>query len=128
VDTSKIKILNNNLEENINVKDFVGNINFLNSIKLSINKDTIKGIYNFIDKKEDANQLYISKNKLTENIYKINEIQESLTVGEDLSSLDFQKLVNSAFILETIKKQTERYDFFYINNAYDSRMRIYAQS
>jgi hypothetical protein len=88
----------------------------------------MKSIYNFIENKKDVNQLYISKNKLTENVYKINEIQESLTVGEDLGDLDFQKLINSAFIVETIKKQTERYDFFYINNAYDSRLRIYAQS
>jgi len=128
IDNSKIRILNNNLEENINVKDFVENINFLNSIKLSINKKTMKNIYNFIGNKKDVDQLYISTNKLIENVYKVNEIQESLTVGEDLSDLDFQKLINSAFIVETIKKQTERYDFFYINNAYDSRMRIYAQS
>jgi hypothetical protein len=65
---------------------------------------------------------------LIENVYKINEVQEGLTIGEDLSDLDFQKLANSASILEIIKKQTERYDFFYISNAYDSRMRIYAQS
>jgi hypothetical protein len=65
---------------------------------------------------------------LIENVYKINEVQEGLTIGEDLSDLDFQKLVNSASILEIIKKQTDRYDFFYISNAYDSRMRIYAQS
>jgi hypothetical protein len=88
----------------------------------------MKNIYKFIETKVDANQLYISKNKLMENIYKINEIQESFTVGEDLGDLDFQKLANSASILEIIKKQTERYEFFYINNAYDSRMRIYAQS
>jgi hypothetical protein len=49
-------------------------------------------------------------------------------VGENLNDLDFQKLANSASVLEIIKKQTERYDFFYINHAYDSRMRIYAQS
>lgn len=128
IDTNKIKILNNNLEENINIEEFVENINFLNSIKLSINRNTIKSIYNFIENKIDVNQLYISKNKLIENVYKINEVQEGLTIGEDLSDLDFQKLVNSASILEIIKKQTDRYDFFYISNAYDSRMRIYAQS
>ena len=123
-----IKILNNNLDEYINVEEFVGNINFLNSIKLSINKKTIKGVYDFIDKKIDVNQLYITRNKLIENIYKIHEIQDGLTVGDDLSDIELQKLVNSASILEIIKKQTERYDFFYVSHAYDSRMRIYAQS
>lgn len=128
IDTDKLKILNNNLDEYINVEEFVGNINFLNSIKLSINKKTIKGVYDFIDKKIDVNQLYITRNKLIENIYKIHEIQDGLTVGDDLSDIELQKLVNSASILEIIKKQTERYDFFYVSHAYDSRMRIYAQS
>jgi hypothetical protein len=88
----------------------------------------MQGVYDFIEKKIDTNQLYINKNKLIDNVYKINEIREDLTVGDDLNDLDFQKLANSASVLEIIKKQTERYDFFYINHAYDSRMRIYAQS
>lgn len=128
IDLNKIRILNNNLEEEIDVKEFVSNINFLNSTRLSLNKETMRNIYKFIETKVDVNQLYISKNKLIENVYKINEIQDSFTVGEDLEDLDFQRLANSASILEIIKKQTERYEFFYINNAYDSRMRIYAQS
>jgi len=45
-------------------------------------------------------------------VYKINEVREDLTVGENLNDLDFQKLANSASVLEIIKKQTERYDFF----------------
>jgi hypothetical protein len=88
----------------------------------------MQGVYDFIEKKIDTNQLYINKNKLIDNVYKINEIREDLTVGDDLDDLDFQKLANSASVLEIIKKQTERYNFFYINHAYDSRMRIYAQS
>jgi hypothetical protein len=88
----------------------------------------MQGVYDFIEKKIDTNQLYINKNKLIDNVYKINEIREDLTVGDDLNDLDFQKLANSASVLEIIKKQTERYNFFYINHAYDSRMRIYAQS
>lgn len=128
IDNDKLKIWNNSLEHEVNIEEFVGNINFLNSIKLSINKRTIQGVYDFIEKKVDNNQLYISKNKLIDNVYKINEVREDLTVGENLNDLDFQKLANSASVLEIIKKQTERYDFFYINHAYDSRMRIYAQS
>ena len=128
IDNDKLKIWNNSLEDNINIEEFVGNINFLNSIKLSINKKTMQGVYDFIEKKIDTNQLYINKNKLIDNVYKINEIREDLTVGDDLNDLDFQKLANSASVLEIIKKQTERYNFFYINHAYDSRMRIYAQS
>jgi hypothetical protein len=88
----------------------------------------MQGVYDFIEKKIDTNQLYITKNKLIDNVYKINEIREDLTVGDDLNDLDFQKLANSASVLEIIRKQTERYNFFYINHAYDSRMRIYAQS
>jgi hypothetical protein len=88
----------------------------------------MQGVYDFIEKKIDTNQLYINKNKLIDNVYKINEIREDLTVGDDLNDLDFQKLANSASVLEIIRKQTERYNFFYINHAYDSRMRIYAQS
>ena len=128
IDNDKLKIWNNSLEHEVNIEEFVGNINFLNSIKLSINKRTIQGVYDFIEKKVDNNQLYINKNKLIDNVYKINEVREDLTVGENLNDLDFQKLANSASVLEIIKKQTERYDFFYINHAYDSRMRIYAQS
>ena len=128
IDNDKLKIWNNSLEDNINIEEFVGNINFLNSIKLSINKKTMQGVYDFIEKKIDTNQLYINKNKLIDNVYKINEIREDLTVGDDLNDLDFQKLANSASVLEIIRKQTERYNFFYINHAYDSRMRIYAQS
>ena len=128
IDNDKLKIWNNSLEDNINIEEFVGNINFLNSIKLSINKKTMQGVYDFIEKKIDTNQLYITKNKLIDNVYKINEIREDLTVGDDLNDLDFQKLANSASVLEIIRKQTERYNFFYINHAYDSRMRIYAQS
>jgi hypothetical protein len=88
----------------------------------------MQGVYDFIEKKIDTNQLYINKNKLIDNVYKINEIREDLTVGDDLNELDFQKLANSASVLEIIRKQTERYNFFYISHAYDSRMRIYAQS
>jgi hypothetical protein len=88
----------------------------------------MQGVYDFIEKKIDTNQLYINKNKLIDNVYKINEIREDLTVGDDLNDLDFQKLANSASVLEIIRKQTERYNFFYISHAYDSRMRIYAQS
>jgi hypothetical protein len=128
IDNDKLKIWNNSLEDNINIEEFVGNINFLNSIKLSINKKTMQGVYDFIEKKIDTNQLYINKNKLIDNVYKINEIREDLTVGDDLNDLDFQKLANSASVLEIIRKQTERYNFFYISHAYDSRMRIYAQS
>jgi hypothetical protein len=75
IDNDKLKIWNNSLEDNINIEEFVGNINFLNSIKLSINKKTMQGVYDFIEKKIDTNQLYINKNKLIDNVYKINEIR-----------------------------------------------------
>lgn len=126
LNTNKIKILNNILDDKINTKDFVDNINFLNSIELSINKKTINEIYKFIDNNVEINELYITKNKIVENIYKINDKEDNNF--KNIDNMDFQKIINSASMLEIIIKQINKYEKFYINNAYDSRMRIYAQT
>jgi hypothetical protein len=74
------------------------------------------------------NNIYINKNKLIENIYRIGDKEESLDISNGLKELDIRKMINSASMFEIIKKQVEKFDYFYINNAYDSRLRIYAQT
>ena len=128
IKNKNIKILNNNLKEKIDTKDFVENINFLNQIELKINKESLEKTYEFIDKEIEIQDLYITKNKLIENIYRIDEGKKSITIGEDTENIELQRMINSASVLEIIKKQVNRYETFYINNAYDSRMRIYAQT
>lgn len=128
LDLKNAKILNNTLKENINVKKFVENINFLNQIKLSINKEIFEKICVFIEKNVEIESLYMTKNKLIENIYKINENNDSTSISEDVNDINIQKMINSASMLEIMKKQVYASKYFYINNCYDGRLRIYADS
>lgn len=102
-------------------------INILNSQKLSYNMNLFNMIYNHADK--NTNPSLMSKNRLIEYIYKIEQSAENTYI--EISDNDRLQLnISSTSILELIKHQYERITkynngFFYLNYKLDNRTRIY---
>lgn len=110
--------------KNYDINKIINIINYLNSIKLKYNKkmfDTIFAILNddFIFQKSS-----ITKNSLKGDIYMLNFTNEEEVIFLDEKN-NSQNLIASFAILELIKKQLSRFDYFYLSYRFDSRMRIY---
>lgn len=122
-DYNNTKIYNKKLiNKKSKIKICVSNLNFLNSIELTYNKDLLKSLIAIIEKNTFIHSTLSSKSSLENIILKINS-NDSNSFTEISSNLS--TLIQSASTLELIKKQLQYYSSFFLDHRLDHRLRIY---
>lgn len=118
----RVKIFNIKLlKKKTKFKICISVINFLNSIELEYNREVFNNIYQIISSYDNIHHTLSNKNALENVVLKINSDNDNFTeVRSDLSTL-----VQSASVLELIKKQIEIYPKFFLDHRLDHRLRIY---
>lgn len=128
-DETKENVFNSSLlNEDSNIEKCLENINFLNSIELSYNKETFEKIYEVLEKKlKNKNTMVLTKNnKIIDNVYKINTPNYNQEVTDkSIESNNFLSLIGSESVKELIRNQLSYYDTFYLDYRMDSRTRTY---
>ena len=111
------------LKKECKINICINSLNYLNSTELIYNKDILNSIITIINNNTLIDKTLSTKVSLENYILKINKEMNSNEYLEEFTNI--KTLIQSASILELIKKQLNYYKSFFLEHKLDHRLRIY---
>lgn len=123
-----VNLKNHEISSNILDDSFDGNmliksLNFLNGIKVMPNMDFFEIIFNISKQSDFFDKEYITKSMIEEILIDVSEGVVYMD-REKLASIP-QERINCLGFVNLVKKQFERFPYFYMDYRRDARVRIY---